>query len=184
MPPASLINLISVQGRHSQCLALSLLTSLTEHWSRDKHSVFRDFFCDWKEGQGSPSKNIPMVHLPPPVLIPARNFPTYSRAAHTERDETEKAPQWNTGFCFFVFLQQLYRAVIKIYFHFIITERLLESSENQDQQLDFMSKKQSTYELGVPNQESTNKPQSLLFLKDLLLEKDMSHLHYFSYYTL
>lgn len=46
--------------------------------------------CDWKEDQGSSSKNIPMLlHLPPPALIPARNFPTdYSKGGGTKKKKS------------------------------------------------------------------------------------------------
>lgn len=71
-----------------------------ERRARDKSGVFSASLCDWKEDQGSPSENIRMPHLPPhthtytnatpAALIPARNFPTHYRPAHSGREEGQK----------------------------------------------------------------------------------------------
>lgn len=88
--------------------------------------------CDWKEDQGSSSKNIPMLlHLPPPpALIPARNFPTdYSKGGGTKKKKSFWAK------CRLFFFRVSKGAVTEIYFQLDVTEALHE----------FCGKKYRTY---------------------------------------
>lgn len=98
MSPASLISLIHLQGSLSS-LSVPLFGDLSE-WVFEQRLTqgLQSLCCNWKEDQGSPCKNIPMVHLPP-ALIPARNFPTHYRAVHiVKRGGTEKVSKWHVGF--------------------------------------------------------------------------------------
>lgn len=86
--------------------------------------------CDWKEDQGSSSKNIPMLlHLPAPQ---PSSLPETSRQT-TVREEGQKKSFWAK--CRLFFFRVSKGAVTEIYFQLDVTEALHE----------FCGKKYRTY---------------------------------------
>lgn len=69
-------------------LALGLRSLVT--WQSECLGRDRRLRCNWKEDQGSNLENIPMEHLPPPTLFPARNIST---GKCRQEEETEKVSQ-------------------------------------------------------------------------------------------